>query len=248
MSAPLYLSRARLRRDAPVAALRALLVPSGDSARVAAGHRLVWTLFGDSPDRTRDFLWREADPGVFYLLSRRIPEDRHGLFALDEPKPFAPTLAPGDRLAFVLRANATVARGGGPGRRGKPCDVVMDALHGTPPGERAQARRRAIETAGRAWLAAQGSKAGFTFPPCKSGSGSADGAEEDADAGERSTVRVVGYRTLRLERAGAHARIGILDFEGVLEVQDPTRFLEALTHGFGRAKAFGCGLMLIRRA
>jgi CRISPR system Cascade subunit CasE len=40
----------------------------------------------------------------------------------------------------------------------------------------------------------------------------------------------------------------VLDFEGVLEVTDPVRFLAALANGFGRARAFGCGLMLIRRA
>jgi CRISPR system Cascade subunit CasE len=34
----------------------------------------------------------------------------------------------------------------------------------------------------------------------------------------------------------------------VLEVVSPDVFLEALARGFGKAKAFGCGLMLIRRA
>lgn len=254
MSAPLYFSRARLRHDAPVSALRALLVPTGESARIAAGHRLVWTLFGDTPDRTRDFLWREAKPGVFYFLSRRIPEDRHGLFELDAPKPFEPALCEGDRLAFVLRANATVARGGGPGRRGKPCDIVMDALRGTSPGERARVRRRAVETAGLAWLAGQGARAGFTFDWVKSCEGVVCATSEDVDceapAEENacSSVRVLGYRTLRFERPGAPVQLGVLDFEGVLLVRDPACFLDALARGFGRAKAFGCGLMLIQRA
>jgi CRISPR system Cascade subunit CasE len=39
-----------------------------------------------------------------------------------------------------------------------------------------------------------------------------------------------------------------LDLSGVLEVQDGEPFLAALLSGFGKAKAFGCGLMLIRRA
>jgi len=34
----------------------------------------------------------------------------------------------------------------------------------------------------------------------------------------------------------------------VLTVEDPPLFLVALAAGFGRARAFGCGLMLIRRA
>ena len=40
---------------------------------------------------------------------------------------------------------------------------------------------------------------------------------------------------------------GVMDFSGMLEVKDPARFLTQLAQGFGRARAFGCGLMLIRR-
>jgi CRISPR system Cascade subunit CasE len=39
----------------------------------------------------------------------------------------------------------------------------------------------------------------------------------------------------------------VLDINGVLTVKDPERFLVALASGFGRARAFGYGLMLIRR-
>ena len=69
----LWLSRARLREDACVAALARLLVPEAASARPAAAHRLVWSLFADGPDRRRDFLWREEAPGRFMTLSRRPP-------------------------------------------------------------------------------------------------------------------------------------------------------------------------------
>lgn len=239
---PLYLSRARLRRDAPAAALRALLIPADDSARVGAGHRLVWTLFADSAQRERDFLWREADGGVFYLLSRRPPRDPHGLFDLDDPKPFAPSLAAGDRLGFSLRANATVARGGGPGRRGKPSDVVMNALYEVPSGGRAAERQRVVQSAGRRWLEAQGARCGFAL------TGNDRAEDSVVDEGETPGVRIVAYRTLRIEHHGPAARIGVLDFEGELEVRDPEKFTTALGQGFGRAKAFGCGLMLVRRA
>lgn len=252
MTAPLYLARARLRRDAPVAALRGLLAPHGESARVAAGHRLVWTLFADAPERERDFLWREAEPGLFYLLSRRVPTDDHGLFELDAPKIFAPSLARGDRLAFSLRANATTARvSEGKARangrvRGKPCDVVMNALQELHGAVRADERSRAITQAGLAWLAAQGARNGFALPSPASGSR----AHREAD-GEREqgvAVRVLAYRTWRVDHAGPTARLGVLDFEGELQVSEPELFLAALARGFGRAKAFGCGLMLVRRA
>ena len=38
-----------------------------------------------------------------------------------------------------------------------------------------------------------------------------------------------------------------LDFEGLLTVSDPGTFLSSIVRGFGAAKAYGCGLMLIRR-
>ena len=42
--------------------------------------------------------------------------------------------------------------------------------------------------------------------------------------------------------------LGVVDLEGILQVGDPELFLGALRKGFGRAKAYGFGLMLIRRA
>ena len=225
MTADLLLSRARLRRDAPIRALAQVLVPPGVAARAASTHRLVWTLFADDPGRRRDFLWRESEPGCFYLLSRRPPEDRHGLFDLDPPKVFAPTFTAGDRLGFMLRANATIAKAAERGARGRRADVVMAALHGLPPGERAPARGAAIQEAGAAWLGRQAQRCGFAI----------------------QSVNVNRYETMALERPGAPMQIGVLDLEGTLRVTDPSAFHGALGAGFGRAKAFGCGLMLIRR-
>ena len=243
-SEPLFLTRARVRRNVPAAALRALLLPTDGGRRAGAGRRLVWTLFADTPDRERDFLWRETDAGTFYILSRREPVDAHAIFDLDPSKPFAPALAAGDRLAFSLRANATVAKKE-PGRaRGKPVDVVMAAIRSLPGGERAGPRTAAIAREGRRWIESQGARCGFSLAPALDHD--VDGADEEGAA--RPALRVTGYRALRVEHRGAEARLGVLDFDGVLEVQDPGAFVESVTRGFGRAKAFGCGLMLIRRA
>lgn len=222
----LYLSRARLRRDASAAALASLLVPDDPAARTAASHRLVWSLFADGPQRSRDFLWREEGPGQFMALSRRPPADPHGLFDV-ESKDFAPNLSPGDRLGFALRANPVIARMAAKGLRGKRHDVVMDALHNGG-AERAEARPSAITASGASWLARQGVTHGFDLP---------DKPEVD------------GYETVRVVRDGAAPiRFGRLDMTGVLTVRDPPVFLAALPIGFGRSRAFGCGLMLIRRA
>lgn len=223
----LWLSRARLRRDtAATGSLARLLVPEGEGPRVAAGHRLVWTLFADGPDRQRDFLWREEAPGRFMALSSRPPAPVPDLFDV-ECKPFEPALAPGDRLGFTLRANPVVSRGTGPGKRGKRHDVVMDALRHLPDKERAGARLGVAVEAGLTWLERQGKAHGFT----------------------PGSVGVDGYETMRVPRDDKKRPVQFsrLEFTGGLTVTDPASFLAALAAGFGRARAFGCGLMLIRR-
>jgi CRISPR system Cascade subunit CasE len=114
----------------------------------------------------------------------------------------------------------------------------MDALYRLPQGrERAEARRGAVESAGRSWLAARGATCGFRLPT----------AAEGGDAAEGAPSCVTGYRVMHLDDRNQKMRIGVLDFDGVLIVQDPARLLDAIGQGFGRAKAFGCGLMLVRR-
>lgn len=231
MTAMLYLSRARLKRDASMAALAPLLL--GKTGRGGPtrqpGHHLVWSLFADGPGRQRDFLWREIDAGVFLILSARQPEDRHGLFEIADPKPFAPALEPGDRLGFSLRANPVIRRRDPSRRRSVKHDVVMDALRSHSEGERAGHRFAAIQEQGRAWIERQGVQAGFTIR-----------------AGD---VGVDGYDQHRISRKGPAPSMlySTLDFEGILTVSDPGFLLPAIAHGFGAAKAYGCGLMLIRR-
>ena len=231
MTPPVYLSRARLKRDASVNALAPLLL--GKIGRGGPtqqpGHHLVWSLFADGPDRRRDFLWREMDAGVFLVLSSRQPEDRHGLFEIAEPQLFTPALESGDRLGFSLRANPVIRRRDPSRRHSVKHDVVMDALRPRPKGDRSDHRRAAVHEQGLAWLERQGESAGFTFDP--------------------QCVRVDGYEQLRVSRKGSAAlSFSTLDFEGLLTVSDPGAFLPGIIRGFGAAKAYGCGLMLIRRA
>ena len=231
MTPTLYLSRARLKRDASAAALAPLLLGGagrGGQTR-QPGHHLVWSLFADDPNRRRDFLWREMDAGVFLILSMRQPEDQHGLFEIAAPKPFAPALEPGDRLAFSLRANPVVRRRVPSARRSVKHDVVMDALRSRAPGLRAAHRLATVRDRGIAWLGRQADRSGFAIHP--------------------GDVRVDGYDQRRIARKGSAPAMSYstLDFEGVLTVTDPTTLLPAIARGFGAAKAYGCGLLLVRR-
>ena len=222
------LSRARLRRDSPVEALARLLVPDAPGARHGAAHSLVWALFADGRDRRRDFLWREMRPGEFLILSARPPSDPHGLFDLDS-KPFDPALSRGQRLAFDLRANPVVSIPAQRGRRGKRRGLVAQTLQPIPPEARPAARDGAIREAAAAWLGRKGAEAGF---------------EIDAER-----LHLDGDEEIRIRRGENSAvTFSALTFLGVLTVQDPVLFLRSVARGFGAAKAFGCGLMLIRRA
>lgn len=250
----LWFSRARLRRDAPIAALAPLLLPERSDDRVSNGHRLMWSLFAhDGENCLRDFLWREDAGGWFYLLSKRRPPKDHPLFEVDPPKQFAPNLRSGDLLSYSLRANATVSRPLDgfrtqqrdptlkPSRKTAHHDIVMHAIHAISGDARAEARRLAIQTAGRKWLEGQGARHGFALRSVS------DPSDENAPP---DALRVDGYRVLRppRPRKSGQMRIGVIDLEGLLTVTEPQKFLAALAAGFGRAKAYGCGLMLIARA
>ena len=50
-----------------------------------------------------------------------------------------------------------------------------------------------------------------------------------------------------LTQKGRKAGFSSVDFDGVLQIIDPILLAEALYKGIGPAKAFGCGLMLVRR-
>lgn len=242
----LYLSRVTLARNPATTALKALIDPIAGPARdrlhdpergriMDAHHRLIWALFADDPDRRRDFLWRAEGGGRFLILSPRPPAaDGAGLFAPPEVKPFAPDLQAGDRLGFVLRANATRTRKTVPDTRAQRVDVVMDALHALPSGRESDARREArmaaAETAGRDWLARQGEAAGFQVM--------------DFAAADYSVVPLPAHVGSRK----GQPQFGVIEMTGRLILTDPGAFLGQLARGFGRAKAFGCGLMLIRRA
>ena len=181
------------------------------------------------PDRRRDFLWREMERGVFFVLSARWPEDAHGLFELAEPKPFHPVLEPGDRLGFSLRANPIIRRRVPGRRRSVKHDVVMDALHKSG-GDRPGQRLGAVRENGLAWLERQGRRSGF---------------EVSSDR-----VSIDGYEQHRVARRGSASgmEFSTIDFDGFLTVRDPAALLAGIAQGFGASKAYGCGLMLIRGA
>lgn len=206
--------------------LAALLAEQGAGD---GGHRLIWTLFPDTDGKTdRDFLFRTVDDRTFLILSQRAPQDAHGIWCLEPPKPFLPEPRVGERYTFLLRANPAVKpfHGAGPGAdRG---DAVMHAKKAARAADLSWDREAEADAA-LCWLLKREERLGVQFL--------------------RQATSATGYRQVSIGRRGARSiRFSTVDYEGHFEVTDPDRLMSALTRGVGKAKAFGCGLMLIRRA
>lgn len=194
-------------------------------------HQLFWDLFPDAPDASRDFLYRrDEDQGwpVFYLLSEREPRTTSLTLEI-ETKPFDPKLRRGDRLTFSLRANPVRTRkaaDGNPKKRIRD-DVVMHLKKKLKAqNQDVPSKVELTQMAGKEWLSQRAEKNGFTL----------------------EAVRADSYQQHSLRRKGSRVTFSTVDFHGVLTVQAPQAFLQSLFRGIGPAKAFGCGLMLIRRA
>lgn len=65
------------------------------------------------------------------------------------------------------------------------------------------------------------------------------------DASGESLMRVTRRDTVTFQRRQAQITLRTARFEGLLTVTDPQRFSAALTHGIGRAKGYGCGLLTL---
>ena len=224
----MHLSRVEINRDAPIGSLLPILDPCCKNAAMEAHHRLIWSLFPGKHE-TRDFLWRAAGDGRFYVLSARKPQ-QCVLFCKLDCKPFSPNLRKGDRLFFSLRANATKDLPAKEAeKRSQRVDIVINALYRQKDKPRAEIRLETAQTEAILWLERIGKNNGF-IPDSK-------------------MIHVDDYSVRKIRRYNNKqtATFGIMDIVGALEVSDPEKFISALQVGFGRAKAFGCGLMLIRR-
>ncbi len=254
-----YFSRIRLKAETPDLKALASLATSD----LYREHRLVWSFFPGEPNLDRDFIYRR-EAGLrlqdgddrqrlgFYLVSRRPPQPDAALWETDT-RDYAPQIDVGDLLEFSLRANP-VSRSRKPRseagldayersrvdqgkllpkdpRRRKRDDVMkltVQHLQRTfgPAWKEQFDRVELANEAGRSWLEGQGRRLGFGL--------------------EEASVTAYSYDSFA-PRSGETVEVGRMDFTGLLRVADPGKFVEALYTGIGPAKAFGCGLLLVRR-
>jgi CRISPR system Cascade subunit CasE len=224
-------------------------------------HQLLWRLFpNQDKEAKRDFLFRKDDEGSFprfYLLSASEPVALSGILNV-ESKCFNPELRTGDRLSFNLRSNPVeqITQAKNPedqifsrierkqqglkdkkirhdvvmhlkkslSDENKRHDVVMRLKNFFDEDKEDYSQAELEQFAGEKWLVERAEKNGFKL----------------------LSVIAHGYQQHHFKRR--KIKISTLDFEGILEITDPELFKNALFKGIGSAKAFGCGLMLIKRA
>lgn len=221
----MYMSRIRPAACGVEQLRRLAVLAGGGQYRI---HQALWKLFETDPNASRDFLYRQegqADELAFLVMSRRQPANDDELWQV-QTKAYSPRLKTGQSLAFSIRINPVVKRRDDTGRQHRH-DLVMDLKKKDPGTAGTQAER--VQLAARQWLANRQSQYGFEL------------AEQ--------TVIVGAYRQWRFAgKGGNRISFSSIDCSGLLTVTDTAHFESALMNGVGPAKAFGCGLLLIRPA
>lgn len=201
-------------------------------------HQMIWNLLPRDPEKKRDFLYRREESGnwpFYYLLSAREPEVEVDFLKV-ATQPYSPKLREGDQLHFSLRANAVISRkpDDGSNRRIRR-DIVeakVDEYRAIEPDSRKWPPKAHIHhEAGETWLTRQGGNLGF-----KLGALSVQNHQHHE------------FNKPSDKKDSNRRKFTSLDFVGTLTVKDAEQFVEkALVGGMGRAKAYGCGLLLVKR-
>lgn len=192
-------------------------------------HQLLWKLFEAPKGASQPFLFRQvlegADMGLrFLLVSQDRPREYPGL--LVESKPYDPQIREGERFYFSARLNPTRTEKR-PGGRGKRQDYVISRLHQLQvgKGERAAMRQHILNEELPQWLMQRAEKRGFLVESCV----------------------VERYEHVTTAGRGNSVSYSVADFSGVLRATESEKFRQVLFSGIGHAKAFGCGLLLLKR-
>jgi CRISPR system Cascade subunit CasE len=218
MENTVYLSRATL------------LLPPVVAGMASAEHRLIHALMsGENADARRNFLYSRTTPSSDgqprYLVQSTEPPRNNALFSV-ETKQVGLQYNVGDELLFSITANPTQHRTVQTGH--KYSDAISDALAALTIEERRKQRADTIQAVGVEWFSSRGERGGFSVEPHR--------------------VEVEDYGRTYIQRDGAKdIPVTRLSLRGVLTVTDPDAFATTLQVGLGRSRAFGYGMLKVRR-
>ncbi|MGV8892501.1 MAG: type I-E CRISPR-associated protein Cas6/Cse3/CasE [Burkholderiaceae bacterium] len=204
-----------------------------------AEHQWLWQFFPSNADQSRDFIFRRhatAHIPRFYVVSQRPPTAFSAAWQV-QSQSYDPQLLEGQHLSFQLCANPVLAKKNAAGKSQRH-DVVMQAKKqllaerglnfdakwkDLPEDDSKPLLYELVQESCLNWLQSRASNHGFKVVA----------ASVDAYQQHRAGKREIRFSTV--------------DFSGELVVTDPESFQQALFNGLGHAKAFGCGLLLVKR-
>lgn len=216
-----------------------------------AEHQWLWKFFPSSADQTRDFIFRRHELEQvprFYVVSQRPPAAFSEAWQA-QTRVYDPQLQEGQRLSFQLRANPVITKNNDAGKSQRH-DVVMHAKkqllaeHGLSKEAKwadwkdVSSKPLLYELVQKhcaEWLDGVAKRNGFEIALTN---------EEEP----QHMLQVDAYEQSNAGKRDHNIRFSAVDFSGELLVTNPELFHLALCNGLGHAKAFGCGLMLVRRA
>lgn len=197
--------------------LSKVLIPWKNTRNPYDIHRVLWELFPDRPDDTRDFLFRvekkQKGAGFEILLqSMEAPVQDNPNVRVIATREYRFTIANGQRLRFRLRAN--------------PIKTINDEV-------------------GR--LNRKGTVKKCRVPIIKEEDQNAWLERKLSMACTIETLNIqrelpLYFKKKKDERAG---KIQTVLFDGILKVNEADFFTDTLKKGIGPAKAFGCGMLSI---
>ena len=215
-----------------------------------AEHQWLWKFFPSGADQTRDFIFRRHELEQmprFYVVSQRPPTAFSEAWQV-QSRDYDPQLQVGQRLSFQLRANPVISKKNGAGKSQRH-DVVMQAKkqlleeHGLGKGAKWADWKdesskpllyELVQKHCAEWLDGVAKRNGFEIALTN---------EEESQC----KLQIDAYEQSKVAKRDHNIRFSAVDFSGELMVTNPELFQSALLNGLGHAKAFGCGLLLVRR-
>lgn len=183
--------------------------------------RVLWRLDQDTPARTHLYIVSPDRPDLTHLVEQAGWPTATGGWDTYDYQPLLSRLKAKDQLAFRLTANPvhTIRR-----KDGEPTKITAHV-----------SARHQLN-----WLLKHQADAGFAL------------LEKHPDTPainelDRYEVLIRNRRQVRFRKGGHREEVTLstVTFDGRLEIIDADAFRRTLTHGLGRAKAYGCGLMTL---
>lgn len=187
-------------------------------------HKHLWRLFPGESRETR--ATDDEDRQGFLFRVEHNPVGRSATLLVQSRRP--PTSAKGVVIIGTKEFQPKPLAGQRLGflLTANPVKTIRDAQREDKPGKRSEKCRVPLikEEEQRLWL-----------------------ARRLSEAGEIEAADLIPHAPIYFRKGSHSGKLVTLTFEGILHVNDASRLSTLLENGIGPAKAFGCGLLLVRR-